>query len=347
MLQPHRTLAICGPTASGKSALSIELARGLGGEIINIDSVQVYRELNIGSAKLPESERGSIPHHVLDIFSPQQTGNVADFRNAALAAIDDVSSRGRLPLLVGGSGLYVTALLHGLAEMPSTPPDVRAAVAMLSSEEQYAELLRADPATAARLNPRDSQRVSRALEVYRLTGVPLSSLIERHKFASVDVVSLVIVLCRRRDELYLRIDERARQMVDNGLVDETRDLLSRFGRVPIMDTLGYRQACDFLEGRLAEKDLVAEIALHTRRFAKRQMTYWRNEPAKRGWAIRPSVDEAACEVQGVAQLSGRAKQNVKGFRAFDWTCEELRDRVVSRLAAGLQQTEVWYVSPLR
>lgn len=343
MRGPYRTLAICGPTASGKSALSIELARALSGEIVNIDSVQVYRGLTIGSAKLSEPERCGISHHVLDIFSPQQAGNVAEFRDAALSAIQDCSARQQIPILVGGSGLYVTALLHGLAELPSTPPEVRAAVAELSQEAQYEELLRVDPVSAKRLNPNDTQRVSRALEVYRLTGETLSSAVEKHNFSTRDVVSLVVVLCRPRDELYRRIDLRSQQMIDQGLVAETRELLGRYGRVPIMETLGYKQACDVLEGTLDEGALVGEISLHTRRFAKRQMTYWRNEPRKRGWVTRPLPDESACEVQGFGQFSTRAQRDMKGFRAFEWSVEDLQQNISTRLEHKLETTEVWYV----
>lgn len=343
MQGPYRTLAICGPTASGKSALSLELARALSGEIVNVDSVQVYQGLDIGSAKLSLSERGGISHHVLDIFSPQQAGNVAEFRNSALSAIQDITTRQHIPILVGGSGLYVTALLHGLAELPSTPPDLRGAVAQLSPAEQHAELLRVDPVSAARLNPNDTQRVSRALEVYRLTGEPLSSAIEKHNFATRDVVSLVVVLCRPRDELYQRIDHRAEQMIDQGLVEETRALYERVGRVPSMETLGYKQACDLLEGKLAERDLAREIALHTRRFAKRQMTYWRNEPVKRGWVTRPSPDEPACEVQGFDNFSSRAQRSMRGFRAFELSESELQEKIAARLVHELTTTEVWYV----
>jgi tRNA dimethylallyltransferase len=345
MSAPHRTLAVCGPTASGKSALSLELARALSGEIVNIDSVQVYRELDIGSAKLRKDEQGSIPHHVLDVFSPEKAGNVAEFRSAALSAIGDITRRDHLPILVGGSGLYVTALLHGLAELPSTPADVRAAVGALSADQQYNELLQVDPITAKRLNPNDRQRVSRALEVYRITGQPLSQRIAQHGFSSVDVASLVLVICRPRDELYRRIDKRAQEMVERGLIAETKTLLSRYGRLPILETLGYKQACDHLEGKLSHEKLAHEIAMHTRRFAKRQMTYWRNEPSKRGWVSRPSADEPAVEVQGFTEFSPRAQKTIKGFRAFEWSADELLRKVTERLTKPLQTTEVWYVSP--
>lgn len=343
MSPPYRTLAVCGPTASGKTALSLELAAALSGEVVNVDSVQVYRQLHVGAAKLPESARRGIPHHVLDIFAPDYQAHVADFRKCAIEAVSDIAARGRLPILVGGSGMYFTALLHGLAELPSTPPDVRTAVDALSTSEQLSELQRVDPVTADRLNPNDRQRISRALEVYRITGRPASEFHAQHAFSKIEVVSLVLVLCRPRDELYRRIDERSQEMYDQGLLAETKELLAQYGRIPILETLGYRQACDFLEGRLAEGDLVHEIAMHTRRFAKRQMTYWRNEPAKRGWLIRPAASDPAEDVAGFESFPSRAQQRMKGFRAFHWSEAELLRNVRKRLAEPFEQTEVWYV----
>jgi tRNA dimethylallyltransferase len=343
MSHPYRTVAVCGPTASGKTALSLELAQQLNGEVVNVDSVQVYRELEVGSAKLAPDARVGVPHHVLDIFSPDRQAHVADFRAAALAALDDIVARGSLPILVGGSGMYLTALLHGLAELPSTPSDVRTSVATLSTEQQYQELQRVDPVTAGRLNPNDRQRISRAVEVYRITGKPASDFHAQHAFMKTDVASLVLVLCRPRDELYRRIDQRSEAMVNQGLLAETEALLARYGRVPVLETLGYKQACDCLEGRLQESNLVREIAMHTRRFAKRQMTYWRNEPSKRGWLVRPTESEEAEEVAGFDEFPARAQQRMKGFRAFTWSAPEIVGHLKSRLTSQLDRTEVWYV----
>ena len=343
MTTPARALAVCGPTASGKSDLSIALARALNAEIVNVDSVQVYRELDIGSAKLPSEERGGVPHHALDIFAPDHSANVAEFRHSALASIRDIEKRGKLPILVGGSGMYMTVLLHGLAEVPSTPEDLRRAVAEVPIEALYAELEQLDPETARRLNPRDRQRVSRAVEICRMTGNRPSELLARHTFASVDVVSLVIVLCRPRDELYQRINHRAEKMITDGLLQETDEIVRRYGRVPPLETLGYKQACEVLAGTLPESRLAEEIALHTRRFAKRQMTYWRNEPRKRGWIVRPLETERAEDVAGFNEFPARARKHMKSFRAFCFTTKELIAAVSDRLTSSLPQTEVWYV----
>lgn len=343
--EPLKTVAVCGPTASGKSALSIELAKALDGEVVNVDSVQIYRGLDVGSAKLSVAEQGGVPHHLLNVFEPNEPANVAQFRELALAAVKDIRARGKLPLLVGGSGMYFTILLHGLAEVPPTPVEVRRAVAALAPEAMYVELAAADPETAARLNRNDIQRISRALEIVRVTGKKPSEIFAQHEFSGAEVASLVIVLCRPRNELYSRIDTRSALMVEQGLLEETRLILDRFGDVPALETLGYKQAKAFLAGNLSREKLEHEIALHTRRFAKRQMTYWRNEPTKRGWFTRPGDDEAAEEVSGFETFPERAQKRMKGFRALRLSAQELVSAVRQRLALPLERTEVWYVQP--
>ena len=341
--QPIQAVAVCGPTASGKTALGIALARHLNGEVVNVDSVQVYRGADIGSAKATVEERQGVPHHLLDLVSPNERMNAGEYRERALSCLREVADRGKVPVLVGGSGMYLTILLHGIAEVPATPPDVRAAVALLSREEQYAELQRVDPSTAARLHVNDTQRVSRALEIVRVTGKKPSDLFDEHRFSSRDVAALMIVICRERDELYDRINRRSRLIVDAGLLEETRGILSACGRVPVLETIGYKQACDYIDGKLALDDVPGAISLHTRRFAKRQMTFLRNEPAKRGWVVRPSSDEPAREIIGFTTDSKRALAETKGFRAIEMSEGELASRVQERLRTPLERTEVWYV----
>jgi tRNA dimethylallyltransferase len=343
MSSPIKTVSVVGPTASGKSALGISIAQELNGEVVNVDSVQVYRGLDIGSAKVPESERAGIAHHALDIRDPNDLMNVGSFREYAMGVLAEMKDREKLPVLVGGSSMYLTILLHGIAELPETPMNVREAVASMGREEQHAELTRVDPVTAARLHSNDTQRVSRALEIYRITGRAPSAIFEEHKFSSQEVVSLIVVLCREREDLYRRINERSEQMVQEGLVAETEQIIARYGVLPILDTLGYKQAREVIQGRLAPEKLVEEIALHTRRFAKRQMTYLRNEPGKRGWVVRPTADEEACEIVGFDSGSPRAREKVKGFRAYSFSNDELISQIKLRMAEPLQATEVWYV----
>ncbi len=341
--KPIQAVAVCGPTASGKTALGITLCHHLSGEVVNVDSVQVYKGADVGSAKATIDERQGVPHHLLDLVAPDQPMNAGEYRERALDCLKDISARGKVPVLVGGSGMYLTILLHGIAEVPATPPEVRVAVATLSRSEQYDELRRVDPVTAARLHVNDTQRVSRALEIFRVSGKRPSDFFDEHKFSSRDVAALMIVICRERDELYERINRRSRMMLNAGLIEETRTILSSYGKVPALETIGYRQACEHIAGTLALEDVAKEISLHTRRFAKRQMTFLRNEPGKRGWVVRPTADEPGREIVGFTTESKRALAETKGFRAMELTEGELVARVQERLRTPLERTEVWYV----
>jgi len=341
---PIQAIAVCGPTASGKTALGISLARQLSGEVVNVDSVQVYKGADIGSAKATLAERQGVAHHLLDVVAPDEPMNAGEYREHALGCLRDISGRGKLPVLVGGSGMYLTILLHGIAEVPATPPEVRAAVAAFPRQEQYEELRRVDPTTAERLHVNDTQRVSRALEIFRVTGKRPSEFFDQHKFSSRDVAALMIVICRERDELYERINRRSSLMLDAGLIEETRAILSTYGKVSALETIGYKQACEYLDGKLALEHVAEEISLHTRRFAKRQMTFLRNEPGKRGWVVRPTADEPAREIVGFTTESKRALAETKGFRAMELTEGELVARVHDRLRTPMERTEVWYVA---
>jgi tRNA dimethylallyltransferase len=344
MNQPLRALAVCGPTASGKSALGIHLAKSLNGEVVNIDSVQVYQGLDIGSAKVSEGEREGVRHHLLDILPPDRQMNAGEYRGLALSALHDISSRGRVPILVGGSGMYLTVLLQGIAKVPSTPPEVRQAVAALPPGEQFRELQAVDPITAARLHPNDTQRVSRALEIYRLTGRAPSSLFEEHRFSGGEVVALILVICRSREELYERINQRSKAMVEGGLLEETKEIMNAYGDIPVLTTLGYKQARDVIQGQLDPAEIVSEISLHTRRFAKRQMTYLRNEPKKRGWIVQPQASEVKVVAPALAPATRRAKEESRAFSALHLSEVELVQRVRERLGAPMERTELWYVS---
>lgn len=340
----YTTVAICGPTASGKTSLSLNIAEELSGEIVNTDSVQVYQDLCIGAAKLPKNERRGIAHHVMDVFPPTHRANVAEFRSIAMQAITDISQRSKIPILVGGSGLYLTALLHGLADMPPKDAAIREMLERMCPQERYEELQRVDPTTARILSPKDTVRVVRALEVYRISGVSQSTWHSEHRFDGGEIKSLVIVPCLPRDVLYERINQRSQRMVADGLVAETQGVISRYGTVGVLDTLGYKQAVAYIEGRLSQESLATEIALMTRRFAKRQMTYWRNEPLKRGWKVRPDSDEGSVELLSTGDTSNVGRANrVKAFNVFKVSMPELIDKIKRRLDVGLSQTEVWYV----
>ena len=312
-------VVVAGPTACGKSALALRLAQELQGEIFNLDSVQIYRGLDIGSAKLAPGERAGIAHHLLDIADPSQEFNVFEYCRAAEAALQATAAQ---PVFAGGSTMYLTSLLHGIAELPARDPELRASLEGQSSEELQ-QLLRAkDPEAAARLHLNDRVRVIRALETVLLSGLKLSELHQQHGYREIKRAALIIVPFWERALLYQRIEQRSAKMVESGLIEETKDLISQFGpSAPALRSLGYHQALKFLQGQIALTQVVPEIALFTRRYAKRQTTFWRNEPGKRGWQISA--------VNAPEKLSP----------------EQLLQRIHAALAQGVTQTMVWLVDP--
>ncbi len=279
-------LALMGPTASGKTALAIELAQRFGGEIISVDSALVYRGLDIGSAKPDAEERADIPHHLIDIREPDQPYSAGEFAQDARAAVDAVLSRGHLPLLVGGTGLYFRALLGGLSAMPASEPDVRAAIERDAAERGWgalhAELARVDPDAAARIRPSDPQRITRALEVWRVSGRPISHWQREAPLSSRPpwrVLKLVLAPSDR-SLLHARIAQRFERMVGQGFLDEVRALMSRpelHPDLPAMRAVGYRQAWRHLRGETPMAGFLAEGIAATRQLAKRQLTWLRAE----------------------------------------------------------------------
>jgi tRNA dimethylallyltransferase len=274
-----RIVCVVGPTASGKSALAVELAERVGGEIVSADSRQIYRSLDIGTAKPTAAERARVRHHCLDLIQPGERFDAARFRAAASAAIADIEARGRVPLVVGGTGLYVRVLLRGLCPAPPRVPAVRATLEETIAEHGtpalHARLAALDPDTARRVGPRDAARIVRALEVALTTGVPLSRWQAEHAFGEHPYEALVIGLARPVAELDDRIATRARAMLEGGFLDEVRRL---HARGVVVDAVGYREmlAC-VTRGSDVDAALAATV-LATRRFAKRQRTWFRREP---------------------------------------------------------------------
>jgi len=273
---------VMGPTASGKSALSLDLAARFPAEIVSVDSAQVFRGLDVGTAKPDRQTRARVPHHLVDILDPTERYSAAGFARDAAAAIATIRARGRVPLLVGGTMLYFKALLEGLSALPAANAAVRAAIDAEAAQRGWpalhAELARVDPGTAARLASTDSQRIQRALEVHRITGVPLSRLHGRRAPppAVGPVVSIALVPSRAR--LHEIIAARFDAMLAAGLVEELAALRRRYAldpRMPSMRTVGYRQAWDFLEGALDRAGLRAAGIAATRQLAKRQYTWLR------------------------------------------------------------------------
>ncbi len=279
-------LVITGPTASGKTRFAIEVAEAVDGEIVSADSMQVYRHLDIGTAKPTARERGRVPHHLVDVADPDEAFHAARFVSEADRAIADIAGRGRVPVVCGGTALYLKALLHGLAPAPGRDPEVRAELeARWDRGEREAlrrELARVDPGAARRLHPNDRTRIVRALEVWRVTGRPISELHRAHRFGPVRYRALMVGLLTDRPDLYRRIDERVVSMVEAGWVEEVRQVLSMgYGpHLPPLRAIGYRQICAHVLERRPLDQAVAEIQQETRRFAKRQMTWFRRMPIR-------------------------------------------------------------------
>jgi tRNA dimethylallyltransferase len=273
-----RVIAVVGPTAAGKSALSIALAHELGGEVVNADSMQLYRGMDIGTAKLTPAERAGVPHHVLDIWDVTSPASVAAYQRAARAAVADIAARGRVPLLVGGSGLYIRAVLEEF-DFPGTDPVVRARLegdlSRSGPAALHARLGALDPAAATTILPSNGRRIVRALEVIELTGAPFTAALP----APVPFYeSVQIGIDRETDALDQRIADRVELMWSAGLLDEVRGLPGiRDGRTASR-ALGYQQALAEIDGTLTEADAKADTVRGTRRFVRRQRTWFRRDP---------------------------------------------------------------------
>src|SRR5689334_7184095 len=271
-------LALLGPTASGKSHLALALARSHPIEIVSVDSAQVYRGMDIGTAKPSPAERAAVPHHLIDIIDPTETYSAARFRADALRAVSEITARGKVPLLVGGTMLYFKALREGLSELPDADDGVRAEIDAEAAKRgwpaMHAELARVDPRTAARLKPADAQRIQRALEIHRLSGEPMSDLLGRWKDSALPFRLVEIALLPSdRARLHARIEARFDAMLDRGLVEELRRLRARHAltpNLPSMRCVGYRQAWQHLEGGFDRNALRDRGIFATRQLAKRQ-----------------------------------------------------------------------------
>jgi tRNA dimethylallyltransferase len=271
---------LAGPTASGKTRLAIDLAIRAGGEIVNADSQQVYRGLDVGTAKPTAAERAEVPHHLLDLVDPGEGMDAARWAALADRAIRDIAARGRLPIVVGGTGLYVRALLHGVVEAPGRDPALRTRLeeeaALHGRAALHRRLAAVDPGAAARIRENDLVRIVRALEI-AAGGRTQSELFEAHRFAPRRYRYRLLALDVPRDVLHARIGERAIAMARGGIVEEARALLARLGdplpRLPI----GYADALACARGEIDVEGLAARIALHHRRYARRQVIWLRRE----------------------------------------------------------------------
>jgi len=276
-------VAIVGPTAAGKSALAVAVAASLDGEIINYDSVQLYRGFDIGSGKLAPQERQGIPHHLLDCLEAQDQFTAGDYRREALRVLAEVKERRKLPVFVGGTGLYLRAVFMGLFDGPPRSEELRSRLRIVAQrrgrEFVHRLLERLDPAAAARIEPRDTQKAVRALEVCILARTPISAMQARGRSGLEGYRVLKVGLHPERRELCRRIDRRVEWMFAHGLLEETRSLLARqdSSRLKALGALGYRQAKELALGQISLPEAIAQTQAATRRYAKRQMTWFRHE----------------------------------------------------------------------
>ena len=279
----NRLVAIVGPTGAGKSRLALDLARAFDGEIVNADSRQVYRYMDIGTAKPTKKELSLVPHHLINIINPDEDFGLAQYQQLAYEAIEDIQKRGKLAMLVGGSGLYVWAVLEGW-RIPKVAPDLklRRQLERVEKSELYRELAKVDPVAAQRIDPRNVRRIIRALEVYRGNEVPFSQLQLKAK-PSPNI--LIIGLTADRAELYRRIDLRVEEMIEQGLVDEVKGLLDRGYALslPAMSGIGYKQIAMHLKGELSLADAIQQIKFETHRLVRHQYSWFRLKDDRIRW----------------------------------------------------------------
>jgi tRNA dimethylallyltransferase len=281
----ERLLAVVGPTASGKSELALRLCRRIGGEIVSADSVQIYRRFDIGSAKASKAERAEVPHHFIDEFDALEPVDAARFAELARARIGEIVARGKRPVVCGGTFLWVRALVYGLALAPAGDEAIRARHRKEAEQHGrawlHARLLQVDPESHARLGPNDLVRVSRALEVYELTGKPLSALQSEHGFRQADYDLRCVGIRHDRARLTERIDQRVADMFARGWLDEVRDLLrDGYGSARALRSVGYRQLAEALVsgGDIDRAELALRVTRATRTFVRRQLTWLRDAP---------------------------------------------------------------------
>jgi tRNA dimethylallyltransferase len=303
-----KIIVICGPTATGKTSTAIELAGTVGGEIVGADSMQVYRYMDIGTAKPTIDEQACVPHHMIDIVDPDEHFDARKYAEMAHEIIMELSARDITPLVVGGTGLYIKVLVHGLFEADSTDHNIRRRLKeqaeAVGTDFLYKRLNRCDPDTALRIHPHDTYRIIRALEVYELTGKTISDYHRTHRFQDRPFRVLKIGLDLDRDLLYDRINLRVDAMIEAGLIDEVKKLLGK-GYSPdlkSMQSIGYRHMVDLIRNRLSVDEALRTLRRDTRRYAKRQLT-WFNADHEIVWFNPVQLDDISLIIKNFLQLT--------------------------------------------
>ena len=301
---PPKILVISGPTASGKTALAVELAKRHNGEVVSADSMQIYRRMDIGTAKPTPEEMGGVPHHMIDVAGPEEDFSAARYVDMAATCVEDVLSRGKLPILAGGTGLYIDSLLSGrtFAAFDEASPlraELEERYVREGGEALLRELARVDPDAAARLHPNDAKRIVRALEVWLTTGRTITRHNEETKALPPRYDALTLTLdYERREDMWARIDRRVDEMMERGLVEEVRALLDSGvpERCTAMQAIGYKELVPVISGDAAAADAAAQIKLRSRQYAKRQRTWFRHNPEAK-WLLWGPVPNFADVLQ--------------------------------------------------
>jgi tRNA dimethylallyltransferase len=281
-VENRKVIAILGPTGSGKSELALHVAGTFSGEVVNCDSLQVYRYFDVGTAKLPPGARQGIPHHLIDILDPDQVFTAGEYARLGRHLLEEISARGRLPVVAGGTGFYLRALIDGLFPGPQRDQALRDRLAereRRKSGSLHRLLRRFDPAAAGRIHPRDLPKVTRALEVCLVTRRPVTELFQQGREALGGYRILKIGLAPEREQLYEKLDRRTTQMFETGLIEEVRGILARgfAASAKPFESHGYRQAMQFINGELKLDEAIFYAQRNTRHYAKRQMTWFRQE----------------------------------------------------------------------
>ena len=284
-------LALTGPTASGKTAMSLDVAERLGCEIISCDSMQIYRGMDIGTAKATASERARVPHHLIDLVSPNETYSAESYRQDAMTVAADISARGKIPLFVGGTGLYVDTLMRSSSpDVPGSDREYRDRMLALSPDELWERLLAVDPDSAEKTHKNNVKRVIRALEIYDATGKPKSYFDKLSRTAAADItIGMITVDFHDRDNLYRRVDDRVDAMAREGLLDEVSSLYRSGvldGNNTASQAIGYKELIGYLKGEATLAEALEAVKLASRRYAKRQLTWFRHNDAERIYADR-------------------------------------------------------------
>lgn len=281
MNEKHKVIVICGPTASGKTALSIELAKKINGEIVSADSMQIYKDMDIGTAKPTKQEMGEIKHYLLDFVSPEDRYSVAQYKQDAKKAIKEIINKGKTPIIVGGTGLYVDSLIYEIEYNDiKLDEEYRKKLEKIAEEqgleELYKKAVEIDPEAMKKISQNDKKRIMRVLEIYRSTGKTKTEQEKESRKNPVEYDYRVFAINWDREILYQRINKRVDIMVDQGLIEEVKEILNKYDKFPTaMQGLGYKEVVDYLNGIYTKEEMIEKIKLETRRYAKRQLTWFR------------------------------------------------------------------------